>query len=113
LLHDHALVSVEVQRPDGTWGNLDSRRLYELTVAAGSLCNLLVMEEVCTRLGLASVPRTVTESMRPVMEIAGIPHELIDWSATRSRQTAARCAELEAQYITDHGHEPGGWARAG
>ncbi|WP_326827146.1 MobF family relaxase [Streptomyces sp. NBC_01751] len=28
FLHDHRVTSVKVQRPDGMWGNLDTRRLY-------------------------------------------------------------------------------------
>jgi conjugative relaxase-like TrwC/TraI family protein len=111
LLHDHVLVSVKVRRPDGAWGNLDSRALLENAVAAGALYNLLVMEEVCERLGLASEPRTVMPGRRPVMEIAGIPHALIAWTATRSRATRARLAELDADYQAAHGHEPGEEAR--
>ncbi|MFF3060984.1 hypothetical protein [Streptomyces sp. NPDC057909] len=38
------------------------------------------MAEVCEALGLASEPRTVTPGRRPVMEIAGVPHELIGWT---------------------------------
>lgn len=75
-------------------------------MAAGSLYNLVVVEEACMRLGLASEPRTVTPGRRPVMEIAGIPHELIDWTATRSRSTRARLAELEVDYRAAYGHAP-------
>lgn len=64
------------------------------------------MAEVCEALGLASEPRTVTPGRRPVMEIAGIPHELIGWTARRGEQIAACLTELEAEYVTaddDHG----------
>lgn len=37
LLHEHCLVLNRVQRPDGTWGALDTRRLYQHVVAAGTL----------------------------------------------------------------------------
>lgn len=78
LLHDHLVVSVKVLRADGKWGHLDSRRLYAHVVAAGALYNQRVLEEVCARLGLAIEPRTPTPGLRPVMEIAGVPPELID-----------------------------------
>lgn len=45
-------------------------------------------------------PRTVTEGRRPVMEIAGVPHELIRWTARRSDQIATCLAELEHEYVT-------------
>lgn len=85
LLHDHALVSVKVRRPDGRWGNLDTGKVFRHVVAAGTLYQLLLAEEVTERLGLAWEPRVVTEGLRPVMEIAGIPHELIAWQGTRRR----------------------------
>ncbi|MFJ1601563.1 MobF family relaxase [Streptomyces sp. NPDC088261] len=100
LLHDHVLLSVKGQRLDGTWGSVHSTALYESTVAASSLYNELVMAEVCEVLGLASEPRTVTEGRRPVMEIAGVPHELIRWTSRRADQIAACLEELEHEYVT-------------
>lgn len=37
---------------------------------------------------------------RPVMEIAGVPHELIRWTARRSDQIAACIEDLEHEYVT-------------
>ncbi|MEU5403905.1 relaxase domain-containing protein [Streptomyces sp. NPDC005963] len=51
-------------------------------------------------LGVASEPRTVTPGRRPVMEISGVPHELIAWTARRSDQIAACLADLEREYVT-------------
>nr|WP_239110216.1 hypothetical protein [Streptomyces anulatus] len=51
--------------------------MHENTVAASALYNELVAAEVCEELGLATEPRTVTPGRRPVMKIAGVPHELI------------------------------------
>jgi hypothetical protein len=107
LLHDHLVVSVKVLRAGGKWGHLDSRRLFAHVVAAGALYNQRVLEEVCDRLGLATEPRTPTPGLRPVMEIAGVPPELIDWSATRARDTRALLEQAEAQYTADHGHPVG------
>ncbi|WP_339326165.1 hypothetical protein [Streptomyces avermitilis] len=46
-------------------------------------------------MGLATEPRTVTPGRRPVMDIAGVPHELIRWTARRSDQIAACLEDLE------------------
>ncbi|MFJ8697017.1 MobF family relaxase [Streptomyces roseolilacinus] len=100
LLHDHLLLSVKGQRLDGKWGSIHTTALYENTVAASALYNELVAAEVCETLGLATEPRIVTPGRRPVMEIAGVPHELIRWTARRSDQIAACLAELEHEYVT-------------
>ncbi|MFG2197115.1 MobF family relaxase [Streptomyces sp. NPDC048639] len=111
LLHDHALVSVKVRRPDGQWGNLATTDLFESVVAAGTLYTLLLTEEISERLGLAWEPREATAGRRPVMEIAGIPHELIEWQATRSTRIQDAYKDLAADYVTKHGHPPGERAR--
>ncbi|MFD3681954.1 MobF family relaxase [Streptomyces sp. NPDC058613] len=100
LLHDHLLLSVKGQRLDGKWGSIHTTALHENTVAASALYNELVAAEVCETLGVATEPRTVTPGRRPVMEIAGVPHELIRWTARRSDQIAACLAELEHEYVT-------------
>ncbi|MFI7178920.1 MobF family relaxase [Streptomyces spororaveus] len=100
LLHDHLLVSVKGQRLDGKWGSIHTTALHENTVAASALYNEIVAAEVCAVLGLATEPRTVTPGRRPVMEIAGVPHELIRWTSRRSDQIAACLAELEHEYVT-------------
>ncbi|WP_406483263.1 MobF family relaxase [Streptomyces platensis] len=100
LLHDHLLLSVKAQRPDGTWGSVHTEILYENAVAASALYNEIVMAEACEALGLASEPRTVTAGRRPVMEVAGVPHELIGWTSRRSEQIAACLQELEREYVT-------------
>ncbi|MEW2093846.1 MobF family relaxase [Streptomyces sp. NPDC006682] len=100
LLHDHLLPSVKGQRLDGKWGSIHTTALPENTVAASALYNELVAAEVCGTLGLATEPRTVTPGHRPVMEIAGVPHELIRWTARRSDQIAACMKDLEHEYVT-------------
>lgn len=100
LLHDHLLLSVKGQRLDGKWGSIHTTALHENTVAASALYNELVAAEVCEALGLATEPRTVTPGRRPVMEIAGVPHELIRWTSRRSDQIAACLSELEHEYVT-------------
>ncbi|SEG85301.1 conjugative relaxase domain-containing protein, TrwC/TraI family [Actinacidiphila yanglinensis] len=110
LLHGHLVVSVKGLRADGKWGHLDSRRQYAHVVAAGAPYNQRVLEEVCDRLGLATQPRIPTPGLRPVMELAGMPPELIDWSATRQRDTVRRGGRRRAA-----GRRPvaGEWAAPG
>ncbi|MEU2556411.1 MobF family relaxase, partial [Streptomyces sp. NPDC013313] len=100
LLHDHLLLSVKGQRLDGKWGSIHTTALHENTVAASALYNELVLPEVCEALGLATEPRTATPGRRPVMEIAGVPHELIRWTSRRSDQIVACLTELEHEYVT-------------
>ncbi|WP_326743411.1 MobF family relaxase [Streptomyces sp. NBC_01768] len=100
LLHDHLLLSVKGQRLDGKWGSIHTLALHENTVAASALYNETVAAEVCEELGLATEPRTVTAGRRPVMEVAGVPHELIGWTASRGEQIAACLADLEREYVT-------------
>ncbi|THA29732.1 relaxase domain-containing protein [Streptomyces sp. A1547] len=69
-------------------------------MCASALYNELVAAEVCEALGLATEPRIVTPGRRPVMEIAGVPHELIRWTSRRSDQIAACLEELEHEYVT-------------
>ncbi|MEK8141577.1 MobF family relaxase [Streptomyces sp. M10(2022)] len=57
LLHDHCLVLNRAQRPDGSWYALNTVRLFQNVVAAGSLYTLAMTTEVCEELGLATVPR--------------------------------------------------------
>ncbi|WP_327388150.1 relaxase domain-containing protein [Streptomyces sp. NBC_01207] len=75
------------------------RGLQRPEVAASALYNEVVAAEVCEELGLATEPRTVTAGRRPVMEIAGVPQELIGWTAKRGEQIAACLTELEHEYV--------------
>ncbi|MFC7818702.1 MobF family relaxase [Streptomyces sp. NPDC057367] len=117
LLHEHCLVLNRVQRPDTggdpKWGALDTRRFYRHVVAAGTLYTLAMTTEVCEELGLATVPREVTPGLRPVMEIAGVDSELIDWSATRRQQIEDVLEGLTHKYAQEHGRLPGEQARHG
>ncbi|MFD3330969.1 relaxase domain-containing protein [Streptomyces sp. NPDC058701] len=100
MLHEHLLLSVKGQRLDGKWGSTHTTALHGNTVATSALYNELVAAEVCEVLGLATEPRTDTAGRRPVMEIAGVPNELIRWISRRSDQIAACLAALEHEYVT-------------
>lgn len=107
LLHDHAVLSIRVRRPDGRWGNLSADTMLAHIVAADTLYTLLFMEEVSARLGWAWEPREVTPGRRPVMEIAGIDQRLIDWQSTRRQQIEDALSVLTDQYKEHQGHPPG------
>ncbi|MFE9558747.1 relaxase domain-containing protein [Streptomyces sp. NPDC006703] len=77
---------IPIEGLQSKWGALDTRRLYRHVVAAGTLYTLAMTTEVCEKPGLATVPREVTPGLRPVMEIAGVDSELIDWSSTRRQR---------------------------
>ncbi len=100
LFHDHVLLSVKGQRLDGKWGSVHFEVVLENTVAASALYNEIVAAEVCEELGLATEPRVVSTGRRPVMDIAGAPHELIRWTASRGEQIDACLADLEYEYVT-------------
>uniref|UniRef100_UPI003F498997 MobF family relaxase n=1 Tax=Streptomyces achromogenes TaxID=67255 RepID=UPI003F498997 len=117
LLHDHCLILNRVQRlndnGEPVWGALDTHRLYQNVVAAGTLYTLTMTTEVCEELELATVPREVTPGLRPVMEIAGVDSELINWSATRRQQIEDVLEGLTYKYAQKHGRLPGEQARHG
>lgn len=107
LLHDHCLILDRVQRKgeDGepVWGALDTRRLYQHVVAAGTLYTLAMTTEVCEELGLGTAPREVTPGLRPVMEIAGVDSELIGWSSTLRQRIEDVLEGLTYTYAQEHG----------
>ncbi|MZF88282.1 MobF family relaxase [Streptomyces sp. SID5643] len=117
LLHDHCLVLNRVQRRDDdgepVWGALDTFRLYRNVVAAGTLYTLAMTTEVCEELRLATVTREVTPGLRPVMEIAGVDSELIDWSSTRRQRIEDVLEGLTYKFAQEHGRLPGEKARHG
>ncbi|MFE5512359.1 relaxase domain-containing protein [Streptomyces sp. NPDC056529] len=79
---------------------MHSTALLENVVAASSLYNELVMAEVSEALGVASEPRTVSAGRRTVMEIGGVPYELIGWMSKRGREIDLCRQELEHEYVT-------------
>ncbi|WP_066945142.1 MobF family relaxase [Streptomyces lushanensis] len=111
LLHDHCLVLNRVQRLDADGepvrGALDTYRLYRNVVAAGTLYILAMTTEACEELGLATVSREVTPGLRPVMEIASVDSELIDWTSIRRRRIGDVLEGLTYKYAEKHGRLPG------
>ncbi|MET7645863.1 relaxase domain-containing protein [Streptomyces sp. NPDC005426] len=92
---------------------MDTYRLYQNVVAAGTLYTLAMTTEVCETLGLATVPREVPPGWRPVTEIAGLPEDFINWSASRRHRIEDTLDVLTDQYVKDHGHLPSERGRHG
>ncbi|MFE0063083.1 MobF family relaxase [Streptomyces sp. NPDC059003] len=97
LLHDHVLVANKCQGLDGKWRSIDGRLWYRQLVTASERYNRRVIEEVCARLGLTALERVVTPGRRPVLELAGIPPELVRGMSTRDGDIRARLEELVAE----------------
>ncbi|WP_233447231.1 relaxase domain-containing protein [Streptomyces albireticuli] len=68
---------------------------------------------MCEKLGPATVPREATPGLRPVMEIADVDSELIDWSATRREQIEKALEGITDQSVREHGRLPGERVRRG
>jgi conjugative relaxase-like TrwC/TraI family protein len=113
LLHHHLLLLNRALRADGTWYAVDTVRLYQHAVAAGTLYTLAMTTEVCEELGLATAPREVTPGLRPVMEIAGVPAELIEWKSTRRERIEDVLETITDEYVKEHGRLPDERARHG
>jgi conjugative relaxase-like TrwC/TraI family protein len=106
LLHDHVVVANKVQGRDGKWRSIDGKLLLQMNVPASEHYNQRVVEEVAAALGLAAQAREVTPGKRPVMEIAGIPTDMIEAASQRSADIRARVDELLHAYVDQHGYEP-------
>ena len=110
-LHDHLVVANKVKGVDGKWRTIDSKLLHRQGVAASEFYNQRVMDEVTTRLGLATELREVTPGKRPVVEIAGVDERLTGAFSTRSADIKKVVAQLEKDYRDTHGRSPDAVAR--
>ncbi|TFC94499.1 MULTISPECIES: MobF family relaxase [Cryobacterium] len=110
-LHDHLVVANKVEGVDGKWRTIDSKLLHRQGVAASEFYNQRVMDEVTTRLGLATELREVTPGKRPVVEIAGIDERLTGVFSTRSADIKKVVGQLEKDYRATHGRSPDAVAR--
>ena len=105
-LHDHIIVANRVQGPDGKWRTIDARPLLAHGVTISELYNTTVMRLVSERLGLAVRERVTAPGRRPILEITGLPDELIDAFSTRGKTVRAELERLVADYYTRHQRTP-------
>lgn len=105
-LHTHTAISTKVQGVDGKWRSLDGRVLHKLAVAASERYNTSVMAHLTDSLGVRFTAREQTGvGKRPVLEIDGIPNELLT-EFSRRDAIERRLGELVAEYRTAHGKDP-------
>lgn len=104
-LHDHIVVSNKVLGADGKWSSLDGRLLYQFNVAASEMYNRVVMEKICTRLGVGLKERKVNGA-RPVVEIAGVDVAAIEAASSRRAGIKPVLDELTREFKEKHGYAP-------
>ncbi|CAM5702745.1 hypothetical protein SALBM311S_00604 [Streptomyces alboniger] len=100
-----------VREANGKWRSIDGKLLYAMGVAASEFYNQVVVEKVCTRLGLEAEEREVTPGKRPVMGIKGFDRGVLQPHSKRTRDIGRRLEELLQAYRQQHGKEPGTAAR--
>jgi conjugative relaxase-like TrwC/TraI family protein len=105
-LHTHVAVSNKVQGVDGVWRALDARGLHAMAVTASEHYNTRVQAHVADRLGVVFEARATERGKQPVVEVAGIPHPVLEHFSRRRAQLEARYDQLLADYRTRHGRDP-------
>lgn len=104
-LHDHLVISNKVQDSDGHWKTLDSKLLHAMNVPASEFYNSRI-QALLEAQGVAFKPRTGADGKQAIMEVAGIPEELITEFSSRSEQMRPVLDRLIAEYAEKHGHAP-------
>jgi conjugative relaxase-like TrwC/TraI family protein len=87
-LHTHVVVANLAQHPDGSWGTLDARAIYNWTKAAGALYRAELIGQLAAR-GLAFEWRRAEHN---TLEVEGIPRQVL---AAFSRRHEDLVAEAE------------------
>lgn len=107
-LHSHVTVSNIVERVDGGWGTLDGRTVYRAQVNASEKHANILLDRLVQELGLDFRERVdpSEDSKAVVMNVEGVPDELIRRFSTRGMQTEAAFDRLVAQWEEDHGAPP-------
>lgn len=107
-LHTHVTVSNLVRRADGNWRTLDGRAMLTWTVAMSERYNNLSRDLLRQRLGVEFTERaTRTEGSKArVMEVAGIPDELIELYSKRNAAIDRRANELIREFHNKRGVMP-------
>ncbi|MEU7631861.1 MobF family relaxase [Nocardia sp. NPDC049220] len=104
-LHTHAVISAMVLGVDGRWSCLDARPLHHAAVALSCRYNATMIGKLQRRLGVRFEERSRGRGKKPVLEVVGIPEELIQLFSRRAEiQTATE--QLVIEYRRQHGHSP-------
>jgi conjugative relaxase-like TrwC/TraI family protein len=104
-LHTHVAVSNRVQRThDSKWLTLDGTSFYRSAVTVSEIHENILLDLLHERLGFQfhERDRVTTSTKSVVMDIAGIPTELIERFSQRRFQTKERYEELLAVWQADN-----------
>ena len=80
-LHTHVLVANLAKGPDGRWSALDGQALYRSKIAAGTVFQTALRNELSSRLGVEWLPVT-----GGVADIAGIPRKVLKHFSKRRNE---------------------------
>lgn len=80
-LHTHVLVANLTKGPDGRWSALDGQALYRSKIAAGTVFQTALRNELSRRLGVAWLPVT-----GGVADIAGVPRRVLKHFSKRRNE---------------------------
>ncbi|GGM76605.1 hypothetical protein GCM10012275_54170 [Longimycelium tulufanense] len=107
-LHTHVPISAKVRRTfDGTWTTLDGRTLLHATVTASEHYNNR-LRDLLRDMGARWVPRPADgiDPKRPILELDGVPLDLIKTFSQRSAQIEAERARRIVDFRAATGREP-------
>ncbi|WP_228542519.1 MobF family relaxase [Nocardia sp. XZ_19_369] len=105
-LHTHAVISAKVLGVDGKWSCLDARGLIHATASLSCRYNATLIGKLTRRLGVQFEERSRGRGKKPVLEVAGIPEELIRLFSSRRAEIEAATEDLVADYRRNHGRSP-------
>lgn len=102
-LHSHVVVLNKGQRvSDGQWRTLDSKALYKAAVTASEIHSNYILDELHRRLGL-TFTETSTGSRAVVMDVDGVPREVVDLFSQRSTVIKEQVAADKDAWENEHG----------
>lgn len=106
-LHTHVVVANKVKALiDGKWRTLDSRALFNANVAYSEYYNAVLADRLTAALGVTWSRRTRGADRTAVMEIDGVPDELLAEFSSRSAEIEHCADKLIEDYRRAHGREP-------
>ncbi|MDO5676357.1 MAG: MobF family relaxase [Propionibacteriaceae bacterium] len=109
-LHDHVVIAnrVQITEADGStrWLTIDGQSLYRATMNASSVYNKHLADELKS-LGFDLRQRVSPSGSHRGMELRMVTDKHLDMFSSRSIAIAQRTAELVADYVNQHGRQPG------
>lgn len=104
-IHNHLVIANKVQDAAGHWKTIDSKLLHKMNVPASEFYNGRI-QGILEDAGLSFEARHADGSKQAIMEIKGIPSELLTMFSTRSEDMKPVLKELIDDYQGTHGKAP-------